>query len=140
MRFRLSVIAAFSNNKGLAAQTTPEADDVAEGMRIFRTKGDCQSCHGWAADGRKMDSQMPDGANLRTTKLDRAKLIVAIKCGVPGKNMPAFDKFAYTDGRCYNLKQEDLQRMNATLPDPPATLQNREIEQVADFLLAKVVG
>jgi hypothetical protein len=54
--------------------------------------------------------------------------------------MPAFDKFAYTDGRCYNLKQADLQRMNATLPDPPTTLQNREIDQVADFLFAKVVG
>jgi hypothetical protein len=38
------------------------------------------------------------------------------------------------------LKQADLSKMNATLPDPPATLQNREIEQVADFLFAKVVG
>jgi hypothetical protein len=87
-----------------------------------------------------MDSQMPDGANLRTTKLDRAKLIMAIKCGVPGKMMPAFDKFAYTDGRCCNLKQADLVKMNAALPDPPTTLQNREVEQVADFLFAKVVG
>src|SRR5262245_44046642 len=51
-----------------AAQTaTPSPEDVAGGMRIFRTKADCQSCHGWAADGRKMDSQMPDGANLRVT-------------------------------------------------------------------------
>src|SRR6186997_1198227 len=99
--------------------SAPDPESIAAGMRIFRTKGDCQSCHGWAADGRKMDSQMPDGANLRTTKLDREKLIIAIKCGVPGKAMPAFDKFAYTDGRCYNLKQADLQHMNATLPDPP---------------------
>ena len=123
-----------------AQDAAPAAEDVAAGLRIYRQKADCQSCHGWAADGKKMDSQMPDGANLRTTKLDRAKLIVAIKCGVPGKMMPAFDKFAYTDGRCYNLKQADLQRMNATLPDPPATLQNREIDQLADFLFAKVVG
>jgi hypothetical protein len=123
-----------------AQDSTPAPEDVAAGLRIYRQKADCQSCHGWAADGRKMDSQMPDGANLRTTKLDRAKLITAIKCGVPGKQMPAFDKFAYTDGRCYNLKQADLVKMNATLPDPPATLQNREIEQVVDFLFAKVVG
>jgi len=123
-----------------AQDGAPAPEDIAAGQRIYRQKADCQSCHGWAGDGRKMDSQMPDGANLRTTKLDRAKLIVAIKCGVPGKQMPAFDKFAYTDGRCYNLKQADLRRMNATLPDPPATLQNREIEQVADFLFAKVVG
>ena len=79
---------------GTAAPQSPTAapESIAAGMRIFRTKGDCQSCHGWAADGRKMDSQMPDGANLRTTKLDREKLIIAIKCGVPGKAMPAFDR------------------------------------------------
>jgi len=123
-----------------AQESTPAPEDVAAGLRIYRQKADCQSCHGWAADGHKMDSQMPDGANLRTTKLDRAKLIMAIKCGVPGKQMPAFDKFAYTDGRCYNLKQADLVKMNAVLPDPPTTLQNREIEQLADFLFAKVVG
>src|SRR5678816_884327 len=67
------------------AQGEPAAEDVATGLRIYRQKADCQACHGWAADGRKMDSQMPDGANLRATKLDRAKLITAIKCGIPGK-------------------------------------------------------
>ena len=144
MRYGFAVLLATSvlTNLGgaLAQESAPAPEDIAAGQRIYRQKADCQSCHGWAADGRKMDSQMPDGANLRTTKLDRAKLIIAIKCGVPGKQMPAFDKFAYTDGRCFNLKQADLQKMNATLPDPPATLQNREIEQVADFLFAKVVG
>ena len=119
---------------------TPDPESVAAGMRIFRTKGDCQACHGWAADGHKMDTQMPDGANLRTTKLDREKLIIAIKCGVPGKAMPAFDRLAYSDGRCYGMKQADLQRLGTTMPDPAATLQAREIEQVADFLFAKVVG
>jgi protein kinase-like protein len=51
----------------------------------------------------------------------------------------AFDKFAYSDGRCYGMKQADLQKLGS-LPDPPATLQQREIDQVADFLFAKVVG
>jgi hypothetical protein len=118
---------------------TPDPESVAAGMRIFRTKGDCQACHGWAADGRKMDTQMPDGANLRTTKLDRDKLIIAIKCGVPGKAMPAFDRLAYSDGRCYGMTQAALNKLGG-LPDPPATLQPREIESVTDFLLAKVVG
>jgi cbb3-type cytochrome c oxidase subunit III len=121
------------------AAQEPDPESIAAGMRIFRTKGDCQACHGWAADGRKMDTQMPDGANLRTTKLTREKLLIAIKCGIPGKGMPAFDKFAYSDGRCYGMKQADLQKLGA-LPDPPATLQAREIDQVADFLSAKVVG
>jgi len=122
------------------AQSDPSAEDIAAGMRIYRQKADCQSCHGWAADGRKMDSQMPDGANLRVTKLDRAKLIMAIKCGIPGKQMPAFDRLAYSDGRCYGMKQADLQKLGTTMPDPAATLQPREMDQVADFLFAKVVG
>ena len=119
------------------AQTTPAPEDVAAGFRIFRQKADCQACHGWAADGRKMESQMPDGANLRATKLDRAKLIQAVKCGIPGKAMPAFDKFAYTDGRCYGMKQADLK---TPMSDPPATFQIREVDLVVGFLLAKVVG
>jgi len=57
-----------------AAAQAANAEDVAEGMRLYRQKGDCQACHGWAADGRKMDTQMPDGANLRTTRLNRANL------------------------------------------------------------------
>ena len=123
----------------LAAQT-PDASDVAEGARLFRQKGNCQSCHGWAGDGRKMDSQMPDGANLRETSLDRTALIMTIKCGLPGTGMPPFDKFAYSDGRCYGLKQADLRQAGQRLSDPPATLQNREIEFIADFMFAKMIG
>jgi hypothetical protein len=54
--------------------------------------------------------------------------------------MPAFDKFAYSDGRCYGLKQADLKSPARQMPDPPATLQAREIETIADFMLAKIVG
>lgn len=115
----------------------PDKADVAEGMNLYLHKGDCQSCHGWAADGRKMDSQMPDGSNLRETRLDRARLVTTIKCGRPGTGMPAFDKFAYTDGRCYGMKQADLK---SPMPDPPATFQPREVDLVVDFLMQKVVG
>jgi mono/diheme cytochrome c family protein len=111
-----------------AQATAPSPEDVTAGLRIFRQKGDCQACHGWAGDGRKMDSQMPDGANLRTTKLNRDKLVMAVKCGVPGKGMPAFDRLAYSDGRCYGM------------PDPATTLQNREVEQVVDMILTKMTG
>jgi hypothetical protein len=115
----------------------PDAADVADGMRLYVQKGDCQACHGWAADGRKMDSQMPDAPSLRDTRLDRARLIQTIKCGRPGTGMPAFDKFAYSDGRCYGMKQADLK---SPMPDPAATFQPREIELLVDFLFQKVVG
>ena len=80
-------------NSGVQAQT-PNPANISSGMRIYRQKADCQACHGWAGDGRKMDSQMPDGANLRTSQLDRDQIIFVIKCGLPGRSMPAFDRFA----------------------------------------------
>ena len=122
-----------------ARAQAPDPADVADGMRIFQQKGNCQACHGWAGDGRKMDSQMPDGANLRESKLDRATLIMIIKCGVPGGGMPPFDRLAYSDGRCYGMKQADLKAQGVTMATPPATLQPREVEVLADFLFAKVV-
>jgi mono/diheme cytochrome c family protein len=121
-------------------QTPPNASDVADGMRLFEQKGNCQACHGWAGDGHKTDSQMPDGANLRETKLNRAGLVLLIKCGKLNSQMPAFDKFAYTDGRCYGKTQSDLKSYPTRMPDPPATLQQREIDLVVDFLIAKIVG
>ena len=137
-----SMVVAATLVAGLLVAPTAQAPaagaaDIAEGMTLYLHKGDCQACHGWAADGRKMDSQMPDGSNLRETRLDRARLITTIKCGRPGTGMPAFDKFAYTDGRCYGMRQADLK---SRMPDPPATFQQREIDMIADFLLAKVVG
>ena len=118
----------------------PSGSDIAEGMRLYQQKGNCQACHGWAGDGRKTDSQMPDGANLRDTKLNRSGLVTTIKCGRLNSQMPAFDKFAYSDGRCYGKKQADLKSYPTRMPDPPATLQQREIDLIVDFLLAKVVG
>lgn len=121
-------------------QKPPSADDVADGMRLFEQKGNCQACHGWSGDGHKSDSQMPDGANLRETKLNRAGLVLLIQCGKLNSQMPAFDKFAYSDGRCYGKTQADLKAYPTRMPDPPATLQMREINLVVDFLIAKVVG
>ena len=133
------LVAALLAASAVQAQA-PDAADVAEGMRLFQQKGNCQACHGWAGDGRKIDNQMPDGANLREIALNRDDLIVAIKCGRPGRGMPAFDKFAYSDGRCYGMKRADLKSRELSMPDPPATLQPREIELLADFLFAKVIG
>ena len=126
---------------GPAAQVQQPSDaTIAAGRRIYHQKADCQSCHGWAGDGKKMDSQAPDGANLRTSQLDRDQLIFVIKCGLPGRSMPAFDRLAYTDERCLGRTRADLQRMGLRLPDPGATLQPREVERLTDFLLTKVIG
>ena len=123
-----------------ARAQSPDAAVVADGMRLFLEKGNCQACHGWAGDGRKTDNQMPDCANLRETALDRAQLIMTIRCGRPGREMPAYERAAYSDGRCYGMKQADLKSSGLQLPDAPALLQPREIESIVDFLFAKVIG
>src|SRR5205085_2045463 len=133
----LAVVAALLLDSPPAYAQAPVPADIADGMRIFRQKANCQACHGWAGDGQKMDSQMPDGADLRESKLDRDDVIIAIKCGRPGREMPAFDKLAYTDGRCYGMKEADVRKPELRLPDPAATLQPREINLVVDFLFAK---
>ena len=136
-----AVVLSMVRLAGAPAQATPDPEDVAEGMRIYRTKADCQTCHGWAADGRKMDTQMPDGANLRTTRLNRAAVVYAIRCGRPGRGMPAFDKQAYVDAaRCNGTTLAELKKNDLALHDPAAALQPREIEMIADFLFAKVIG
>jgi hypothetical protein len=136
---RASLMAAATLALSLFSLSTRAADagDIEDGQRLFLTKGGCQGCHGWAGDGRKTDNQQPDGANLRETLLDREIIILTIKCGRPGRSMPAYDRLAYSDGRCYGMKQADLK--NNPLPDPPATLQLREIERIVDFLYAKVI-
>ena len=133
----LAVAAALAGSSAAFAQS---AEDVAAGRQLFLQKGNCQACHGWAGDGRKMDSQMPDGANLREIPLDREALIKTVKCGRPGTGMPAFDRLAYSDGRCFGLKTADLRSRQLTMPDPPDTLALNEMNLIVDFLLAKVVG
>jgi hypothetical protein len=130
------VVASFS----MPAAHAQSQDDLVAGLRLFTQKGDCGACHGWAGDGRKLDSQMPDGANLRALTIDRETLIQTIRCGRPGTGMPAFDRLAYSDGRCFGLKAADLRARGLTLTDPPATMQLNEFNLLADFLLAKVIG
>ncbi len=134
----VGVVVCWTLGAGAQAQSPSEAS-IAAGRRIYLQKADCQACHGWAGDGEKMDSQAPDGANLRMSQLDRDQLVFVIKCGLPGRDMPAFDRLAYTDDRCLGRTRADLRRMGLELFDPGATLQSREVERLTDFLLAKVV-
>src|SRR5262249_47632903 len=78
------------------------------------------------------------GANLRDSKLDRAGIIETISCGRPGTAMPHFDKFAYTDKRCYGATADDLGDKVPDIP-PSGFLPKIEIEAAADFLLATIV-
>jgi hypothetical protein len=53
--------------------------------------------------------------------------------------MPHFDRFAYDDTKCYGMLRADVGK--DIPPDPHSTpLAKREIEAVADFILAKFKG
>jgi hypothetical protein len=125
--------AAFAPNVAAAG------DDFAYGRRLFLDKAECAFCHGWAGDGSGHPQSPGRAANLRKSQLDRATLVTTILCGIPGTAMPHFDELAYTDKRCYGMTEAELGDRTPTLP-PSTTLQRREVEVIADYLLAKVIG
>ena len=52
--------------------------------------------------------------------------------------MPHFDRFAYTDKRCYDMTAEDL---GAQVPNRAAvTLQPYEVDALADYVATKIKG
>ena len=120
----------------LAAQP---ADNSAYGRRLYLDKAQCSYCHGWAADGAGEPQSNGGAASLRQSHLNREQLIEVIMCGRPATPMPHFDELAYTDKRCYGMTEAELGSQAPSLP-PGATLQKREVEAVADYLLAKVIG
>jgi mono/diheme cytochrome c family protein len=114
------------------------AQDVSFGQRIFHEKADCQFCHGVDGDGRGDPRSPGRASDLRKTFLTREQLIDVITCGRPSTQMPHFDKYAYED-RCAGFTAAELGK--DVPPDPHSTsLNRREIEAVADYILAAFKG
>jgi mono/diheme cytochrome c family protein len=114
-------------------------DDFAYGRRLFLDKAECSFCHGWPGDGSGHPQSPGRAANLRKSQLDRDALITVILCGIPGTAMPHFDELAYTDKRCYGMTEAELGNRTPTFP-PSTTLQKREVEVIADYLKARIIG
>jgi mono/diheme cytochrome c family protein len=115
------------------------ADDVARGQEIWANKAGCPTCHGWAGIGAGGGFHSEGRAvSLRETKLTRDEIRTTIQCGRPGTPMPHFDRFAYTDKRCYGMTAEDLG--NVTPNRASTTLQPYEIDALADYVATKVKG
>ncbi len=113
-------------------------DDVARGHDIWANKAGCQQCHGWAGDGSRGFHSEGLAPSLRKTQLTRDQIRETIQCGRPGTPMPHFDRFAYTDKRCYDMTAEDL---GAQVPNrSPVTLQSYEIDALADYVATKIKG
>jgi hypothetical protein len=130
-------LVVFLTTLGLALPAS--AQDFAQGRRVFLDKADCQYCHGWAGDGAGQGQSPGGAANLRRSQLDRDTLITVISCGIPGTAMPHFDELAYTDQRCYGMTEVEIGTRKPPLP-PSTTLPKRDIEALADYLRARVIG
>ncbi len=134
----LAAIVALAVVTGFAWPTAAQSDKVADGQRIWSQKAQCPQCHGWAGDGNGGLHSAGLAASLRTTQLTRDQIRMTIQCGRPGTPMPHFDRFAYTDKRCYDMTAADL---GDQVPDrATVTLQLYEIDELADYIAAKIKG
>jgi Cytochrome C oxidase, cbb3-type, subunit III len=129
--FALSLAAASSLALGASASAQ---DQVAAGEAAWDKAG-CLQCHGSNGEGGD-GGEFPAGPSLRKTRLDRAALVEAISCGLPGTAMPSWLDDAYTKRSCYGFP-----------PGPPPAeitatpvLSAGEIEALVDFLAAKFIG
>src|SRR5262250_1136253 len=88
----------------LAFAAPAHAQDAARlaAGEAARNKALCLQCHGTLGEGG-MGGEFPAGPSLRTTQLNRALLLDAIRCGRPGTQMPAWLAGAYTPVSCYGL-------------------------------------
>ena len=123
----------------VGSATAGAQEDFSYARRLYLDKAQCSYCHGWAGDGVGEGQSNGGAANLRQTRLNRAQLVMVILCGRPGTPMPRFDESAYSDKRCYGMTEAQLGSRTPALP-PGSTLQPREAEAIADYLLAKFVG
>lgn len=122
---------------GITIAQEVDARKLALGKRIWSEKGQCQTCHGWAADGTPA-GQAPPGPSLRITQLNREQVAEVIRCGRPSTEMPAHDRMAYVDDRCYGVTEADL---GADRPVQAAnTLLPREVDAVVEYIFATYVG
>src|SRR5580704_10060114 len=134
-----AAMAALTMVIGLATAPMAVGEDAASGQRIWNSKGGCPTCHGWSGDGFPSGFHSEGNApSLRETQLTRDLIRQTIQCGRPGTPMPHFDRFAYTDKRCYDMTADDLgdQKPNRA----PTTLQADEIDAVADYVAVKLRG
>ena len=123
----------------VGSATAGAQEDFSYARRLYLDKAQCSYCHGWAGDGAGEGQSNGGAANLRQTRLNRAQLVITIMCGRPGTAMPHFDESAYSDKRCYNTTEAELGKNTPALP-PGSTLQTREAEAIADYVLAKFAG
>lgn len=134
----IAAAGAFAGGMMAMGVASPAFAQMTGGERIYFEKGQCNQCHGKFGNGVG-DDPREHGANLRESALDKETMVMIISCGIPGTNMPYFEKFSYTDDRCYGMTEADI---GTDKPQTPITsfLAKRDIDAVADYILENFVG
>jgi mono/diheme cytochrome c family protein len=133
-----ALLATGAKLQSARAADPPSESRVAVGKELFKSKGSCVFCHGWAGDGGGNPHSPGNASNLRRTQLSRAQLFEVVSCGRPGTAMPHFNAYAYVEDPCYGIEGSPGGRI--VPPNPPRPLQPREIDAIIDYLQAKVIG
>ena len=110
-----------------------EATRLAAGEEAWDKAG-CLQCHGSTGEGGA-GGEFPAGPSLRKSKLDKAALAETISCGLPGTQMPAWLDGAYSQRPCYGFAGQA-----PAGTDLMPVLDGDEIDALADYLMAKIVG
>jgi len=119
--------------------TSANAQNLRLGKATWEEgRANCIRCHGWSGDGLGEDERAPQGANLRLSLLDRGTFETFIKCGIPGTEMPHYDRLAYTDDRCYGVTAQQIGNDKPFKAE--RSLAQREIDALLDYLFEDVVG
>jgi hypothetical protein len=120
-----------------AAQSgSPDTGSPGEGLRVFKS-ANCMGCHKWSGSGG--GGYGGAAANLRHTSLTLDQIEQTIRCGRPATGMPHFEGGAYTDGRCYGIKQGELPPEQMP-PEPDHPLRPSDIQAVAKYVEKQIKG
>jgi len=122
---------------GMALCTSAFAQDAARlaAGEAAWDKAGCLQCHGSVGEGGA-GGEFPAGPSLRKTRLDRAALVEAVSCGLPGTQMPSWLDGAYTQRSCYGFPPGPAPDGTTLTP----VLSANEVEALVDYLSAKIVG
>ncbi len=121
---------------GLAWSQGAAAAETSAGVRVFKS-ANCAGCHHWTGTGG--GGYGGASANLRQTQLTTEQIVETIRCGRPGTAMPHFERDAYSDGRCFDLKAEELATGDKP-PEPDHYLRPSDIDIVAKYVVEQLQG
>jgi mono/diheme cytochrome c family protein len=120
---------------GLSAPVlAQEAANLAAGKSVWN-RAQCTNCHGNLAQGGN-GGDYPIGPSLRTTALDKETMTLIVSCGLPGTQMPAWLKGAYTEVECWG---EPLGHRPDAGVVIPGILSAEEITALVDYIFDEFV-